>query len=1733
MIKLMLLAALVFPGLTFAQAQDTQSARKPVALEKPQPADQGRVKKDPALLQEKVAVIAASQVQPEERCIEVEESQCEESAESSEDLSFTVPASTAYSQVMTSRIDRPNRARIETAEKVTRYHWVDENKEVCSDVSATAVYLPVVLNYLETDTRGQMIYPASKINLAAGTRITSITFHTEGNLSAYTGTTNSKVTLSLGETTTGIYSSSTFLPVSGVCVLATILTDTETVTFVLNSPYVYNGGNLIVDVHGDGSGDSWVSGSQCQWKGESQEGYDRGLYYRSGNSSSPTKAQFLPWMTIGYQVEKAYEADAPVSGNKDFFHAIEYTWPINVAEAERPAENKARLDEVATDPDQMIAMLQKVYTDPSIPGNWKRGYTTDGRTEPYDDVAYTGVGGVRHSGSDYTTGFYYNDNYGWNVPGDIVAKITTIQNSSSSTGVSTVYYAHMDSTQYKPDQDGLTLLLIEMRDDYSSVGMSEAVSAVTSLDSYTQYDVLKARVGYGFKSIRVVTESKRTGEGFDAGTLFKIDCDKMNKFFMVAKGQVRYPFNSNRIFAQDDSHPEHDQTYCRLPLYARCSDLYYQGSTTSHSGWKDYNSGTIFRHMFEQFSPYDLNDESNVTDIYQRLVNMDAYSVAHDCINVPTATPAATPAGGHHFRMYGDTVDISKCQDVRDLMFFVPDYRMMHFTKHTETNERSVYVAYNNDGTNMTTSAYIPVYGYYYDVKGSYDQMIYPKDMLSSLGGKKIKSITFYPSDPISFGNPSAGAITAEIGTVEEEHFEENVSDFLIPSPKVSKTFTPTYGATEMTITFDEPFTYKAGTNLLVDLTVTTEGSYDQTYWIGMSTDNNQSINCYSNNGIYPNKFLPTMKITYEETTTEGGNRDSGNGTGYTAQTVKFLNYNPAHRPSMALYVIRQDEVTCLEEDKHNDYYKLTLTWDSNMDEFLPASQQKYNLLQLVTDEFGVDKYIPVYYTNEYGQHLDGPNGAVLPNQNDTASWVPIQLTNIPPSADKKTYTDVFVRRTPGSQQVTYAIQGCDMDEFLSLQISNQQSYIIPGKDPAEMALLDEVTYYSRYNPQTQRNCYSNRLVVKSNPESILDSYFTANESNPTIIKLLRTTGADDTNPVTVATIKVTSMPTDASNGQLLLQVYQQAAKTDYPTGENDNPVVYAGYHPNVGGEGDCSWYRSFYVRDGYVNLGALEIFDNFTVDVSENKHPAQYLYQVKFETAEEFKSLDGWTNVAYSNLYRIPVYKTDTKISALKLDQVLDDNECNTDYSPENTTFQEQVQLSSKTEILRYDAYRWEGTNPTNFYILKKVRTNDDEDRVAPTGMASNQGDGYSVSMNKQGTEDYYTTEVNVSQSDPRDWAKFVDRVPGKSESAKVFTYAPVVELFTKGVDAAGTARRADYNTYGGPQQTTAVGKLELIPYVPTKNEINPENGDPSLAQMSEYTWYGEENKCYSYYNLMFNFKALELPSDEYELFKVRAWRRMVDVDEDDNVVSVDNSILGEELETRRKVRIGQIDKDGWYMYEDMNFGDQLVLDGTKTMSWRTLHPGLAENDGELLGHRSTSILKPLNPGSTGPAESLFEPEEATNPTTGQFLDELVRNEMRSTFGAQRMKIEGDDSGTLDKDLNAEFKVRAYFTKKSNPLVNSQGSNSSQAPRRDGETALSGSDFDYYIAEGTALYKMKKGSTIITGIDTVKMDVNCEVVGVTYVNPVGQMSSTPWQGVNIVVTRYSDGSTTTQKVIR
>ena len=53
------------------------------------------------------------------------------------------------------------------------------------------------------------------------------------------------------------------------------------------------------------------------------------------------------------------------------------------------------------------------------------------------------------------------------------------------------------------------------------------------------------------------------------------------------------------------------------------------------------------------------------------------------------------------------------------------------------------------------------------------------------------------------------------------------------------------------------------------------------------------------------------------------------------------------------------------------------------------------------------------------------------------------------------------------------------------------------------------------------------------------------------------------------------------------------------------------------------------------------------------------------------------------------------------------------------------------------------------------------------------------------------------------------------------------------------------------------------------------------------------------------------------------------------------------------------------------------------------------------------------------------------------------------------------------------------------------------------------------------------------TGIIEVLKPNHGSVVSTTYVNPQGMQSDKPFDGVNIVITRYEDGTTSTNKVIR
>ena len=1099
-----------------------------------------------------------------------------------------------------------------------------------------------------------------------------------------------------------------------------------------------------------------------------------------------------------YSLQQETTISKPFSED-DVFEKGTYKWPINSTN-----QQTSKLSDIATDPDQIIAMLREIYMNKSIPGSWKRGYTTTGADEDYNAVNYGGVGTISWSNT-----ISYEDDYGWGIPGTI--KSGTYGNYQ---------YLYMDPEQYKPNKEGLTLMLVELKDDFN-------YQTYTNTTETEPYAKLRSYVQNAIKSVRVVRESKRTGTGFDAGTLFKVDCDKMNKFFFMAKGQMRWLHHSY--------FEAYSNTFCDAPCYIynryRNIDSFY-----------DELSHPIFYNMFEEFSPSEFDVQVPTSDVYQELVNMKSYNIKHDCEGVAYI--------GHQFMMYGDDSDAADCQDVRDMMFFIPDYRMMKWSNRDENNYQ------------------------------------------------------------------------------------------------------------------------------------------------------------------------------------------------------KFLRYNQNHLPSIALYVIRQDPVTETTAFKEEDnYYHLTLTWDSNLDEFLPSNQQEYQLYEVKTDPVtGEVSYVPVYYTT-----VDANGNVVYADANGQAlaeGADPIEVTlTVDPSNGKKTFVDVYVQREAAGKIVTYAIRGQDKDHFLSLQMSNEQSYIIKGLDPGEMVLLQDATHYSRFDAQNVRNCYSNKLMLKNNPNGIKPAYLAVG----TKLTISRQTAAN-VDPTDVAVIEVTEA--SATGGKMSITLYNQDDETMFPIGAKTGAGTgkHAGYHHNT--LNDITYTVN---ANGDVDFGTIVLFDNFVVDVSQNNHPSQYIYKVNFTTATAFEGINGENRTdAYSNAFRIRIFKTNSKINnEYSLINVKSDK-TRSIVLDENTKFSALTQYNSKTEVLRYDAYRWNAQEART--IITSVNGEDNEVDIAPTGIAGNQGEYYTVTMNDEDTPDYYVGHPVYVSTTGHAWADFVDVIPTKEESGvAAYVYAPVAESFTFGKDVNNKVRK-DYNTYGGPLQTAAIGKLEIV---------------PAGYEISRFSWLkgeGENAERYAYYNVELKVEKDEIPQG-YEIYMIRAWRQ------------IDEQYL-DEYEPLFLNR-----KSSDYLFEEML--------------------GAQEEGGEYQQGQKMLL------GSTQVTSVIGEDDQPVA------ISDLV---YRGTFGARKVVTstaghEDANDHCIDK-LEMNFIVRIYFTPKT--------STNSPAPGMSIQPKSVDNNSKFYVAEYTVPYTITGG--ISTGIESVQAR---QVAGVKYYNVAGVESDRPFKGVNIVVTRYSDGSMSTTKIVK
>ena len=197
----------------------------------------------------------------------------------------------------------------------------------------------------------------------------------------------------------------------------------------------------------------------------------------------------------------------------------------------------------------------------------------------------------------------------------------------------------------KPIEEGYTLLMVSVSDNVSPA----SYNSERSESHFTQTSELVDYFIKNVKSVQLLADGLRIGEGENAGTAFNIS-GEYDRFFILSKGQAR----------QKDPQVVAKETNGRI-----------------------YGELVPFKQMFEQFSPTDGSDGSQITDFYAKMVDGQLYGVVHDCASVIDVE--------HYFSMAGK--DTHQVRSLTGLNIFIPDYRLLYWEDH------EYYIHYTNGTT--------------------------------------------------------------------------------------------------------------------------------------------------------------------------------------------------------------------------------------------------------------------------------------------------------------------------------------------------------------------------------------------------------------------------------------------------------------------------------------------------------------------------------------------------------------------------------------------------------------------------------------------------------------------------------------------------------------------------------------------------------------------------------------------------------------------------------------------------------------------------------------------------------------------------------------------------------------------------------------------------------------------------------------------------------------------------
>lgn len=159
------------------------------------------------------------------------------------------------------------------------------------------------------------------------------------------------------------------------------------------------------------------------------------------------------------------------------------------------------------------------------------------------------------------------------------------------------------------------------------------------------------------------------------------------------------------------------------------------------------------------------------------------------------------------------------------------------------------------DGT--VTSNYIPFNMAWWDTNDVTTQVIYPASMIQDMEGGEITAIKFYIQG--TYYAAANAKCQISIGTTSQEAFVTSTAITGLTVVK-SEMDLPGEGATEVEITFEQPFAYDGG-NLVFECLVTEKGTWKNNYFYG---ENQSTKIAMSTKGATSGtNFMPKTTFTY------------------------------------------------------------------------------------------------------------------------------------------------------------------------------------------------------------------------------------------------------------------------------------------------------------------------------------------------------------------------------------------------------------------------------------------------------------------------------------------------------------------------------------------------------------------------------------------------------------------------------------------------------------------------------------------------------------------------------------------------------------------------------------------------------------------------------------------------------------------------------------------------------